>query len=87
MTQKLADAIKLTLISPNEPDVNLEPANVVDGLFFIGRAIEQVARSLSDLGTAGASTPMGAIEVLAMELKTASELIAGAMDQSSTNGE
>ena len=87
MTRKLADAIELTLISPNETDVNLEPANVVDGLFFIGRAIQKVAHALSDLGTAGAATPMGAIEVLAMELKTASELIAGAMDQSSTNGE
>ena len=87
MTQKLADAIRDTLISPNETDVNLESANVVDGLFFIGRAIQQVARSLSDLGTAGAATPMGAIEFLAVELKTASELIAGVMDQSSINGE
>jgi len=87
VTRKLADAIELTLISPNETDVNLEPANVVDGLFFIGRAIEQVARSLSDLGTAGASTPMGAIEVLALELKTAAELIAATMEQSSINGE
>ena len=87
MTRKLADAIELTLISPNETDVNLEPANVVDGLFFIGRAIQKVAHALSDLGTGSAETPFGAIEVLAMELKTASELIAGAMDQSSTNGE
>ena len=87
MTQKLADAIRDTLISPNEPDVNLEPANVVDGLFFIGRAIKQVARSLSDLGTASAETPMGAIEVLALELKTAAELIAATMEQSSINGE
>jgi hypothetical protein len=29
----IARAIKATLISPNETDQNLEPANAVDGLF------------------------------------------------------
>jgi hypothetical protein len=33
-----AEAIRATLISPNESDRNLEAANVVDGLFAIARA-------------------------------------------------
>jgi hypothetical protein len=36
-------ALLETLISPNEVDSNLEPANVVDGLFAIARAIEHLA--------------------------------------------
>jgi hypothetical protein len=32
-------ALRETLISPNESDRNWEPANVVDGLFAIMRAI------------------------------------------------
>ena len=34
------NAIRSTLISPNEADSNSEPANVVDGLFAIARAID-----------------------------------------------
>jgi hypothetical protein len=39
----VAEAIKVTLISPNESDSNLEAANVVDGLFAIARAIQRLA--------------------------------------------
>jgi hypothetical protein len=38
-----AEAIENTLVSPNEHDRNLEPANVVDGLFAIARAIHRIA--------------------------------------------
>ncbi len=38
-----ADAIRFTLISPNEADSNSEPANVVDGLFAIARALDRLA--------------------------------------------
>ena len=41
--KEIAQALKATLISPNECDRNLEPANVVDGLFAIARAIERLA--------------------------------------------
>lgn len=34
------------LSSPNELDTNLEAANVVDGLYFIGRAINRLAAAL-----------------------------------------
>jgi len=34
------------LISPNEIDRNCEPANVVDGLFEIARAIRYLAKSV-----------------------------------------
>lgn len=57
------------LISKHELNQNLEPANVVDGLFAIARSLDHVARALRDLGNADASTPMGAIENLSKELK------------------
>jgi len=36
-------AIAAGLISPNEADRNGEPANVVDGLFAIARAVHRLA--------------------------------------------
>jgi hypothetical protein len=44
--EKIAEAIKATLISPNEADRNLEAANVVDGLFAIARGLHHVADAL-----------------------------------------
>lgn len=40
---QIASAIMETFISPNECDTNYEPANVVDGLFAIARAIYRLA--------------------------------------------
>jgi hypothetical protein len=40
------DALRNALLSPNECDVNLEPANVVDGLFAIARALVAVAQAI-----------------------------------------
>ena len=68
-TDKLAEAIVHTLTSPNEPDRNLEPANVVDGLYAIARGLHAVAASVDRLGTNGADTNMGAIELLASEVR------------------
>jgi hypothetical protein len=42
----LAEALRETLISPSECDSNLEPANVVDGLFAIARALLAVAKGI-----------------------------------------
>jgi hypothetical protein len=42
------NAIRGALISPNESDPNGEAANVVDGLFAIARAIEQLAGRSND---------------------------------------
>lgn len=39
-------AIAAALISPNEADSNGEPANVVDGLFAIARAIGDLAMAV-----------------------------------------
>ena len=44
----VATAILESLISPNEQDRNLEPANVVDGLFAIARALGRIADALED---------------------------------------
>jgi hypothetical protein len=44
-----SDAVKALLecfISPNEADSNLEPANVVDGLFAIARGLQSIAREI-----------------------------------------
>jgi len=44
MTEKvqtqIVGALKAALISPNEPDRDGEPSNIVDGLFAIARAID-----------------------------------------------
>lgn len=45
----VASALRDRLISPNESDRNLEPANVVDGLFAIARAIAQLAAAVERL--------------------------------------
>jgi len=44
----LPKAIRETLISPNELDRNMEPANVVDGLFTIARTIDRLAKAIED---------------------------------------
>ena len=50
-------------------DVNGEAFNVADGLYAIASALDNVAHALKNLGIANASTPMGAIEILAFEIK------------------
>jgi hypothetical protein len=44
----LGEALRETMISPNEYDSNLEPANVVDGLFAIARALTAVAKAIEE---------------------------------------
>ena len=39
------DGLRETLISPNESDPNGEPANLVDGMYAIARALRAIARS------------------------------------------
>lgn len=48
MTGQLTEAIRATLISPNETDSNLEPANVVDGLYAIARALNRIAEAIEN---------------------------------------
>lgn len=47
--QEIARSLRDVFISPNEADSNFEPANVVDGLYFIGRAIKQLAEAVEGL--------------------------------------
>lgn len=44
----IAQAIRYALTSPNESDRNGETANVVDGLYFIGRALYAVADAIAN---------------------------------------
>ena len=47
--EAIQDALESCLISPNESNSNLEKANVVDGLFAIARAIDNVASALREI--------------------------------------
>lgn len=77
----VSDALMETLISPNEHNTNLEAANVVDGLFAIARALNDVAKSLRELGVNDAATPMGAVEMLAKEVKDGADRLSYAILQ------
>lgn len=77
---KIADAIELSFGS-NSTDER----NVVDALFAIANSIEKLASAVNRLGTNDAATNMGAIELLAMEVKNAGESIAGAIENTSMN--
>jgi hypothetical protein len=59
-------AIKACLIAENEDG---ECANLTEGLFAIARAIQYLAHTVERLGLNGASTGMGAIEVLSLEVR------------------
>ena len=52
MSKALADAINDTLSSPSECCRNLEKANVVDGLFFVGRKIGRGALRMTHIAEA-----------------------------------
>lgn len=49
--EREAEALWGTLQSPNESDSNGEPANVVDGLYSISRAIHHLARAIEGVRT------------------------------------
>ena len=56
-----------------------EAVNIVDGLLAIAAAIGSLARAIDRLGTADAATPMGAIEILSMEIKDGFSNLASAV--------
>ena len=47
LADEITDAMDRLLISENEHDSAGEPANIVDGLFAIARAIEAVAAAMN----------------------------------------
>ena len=55
-TDPPAVAIAAGLVSPNETDTNGEPANVVDGLFAIARAIDRLAQATFDAAAVRSGT-------------------------------
>lgn len=78
MSKETAQAIRDTMISPNVPDANLEPANLVDVLDGIGRAIRA---GLKNLGAGDHSSPMGAVEFHAVKVGEAGGKIAESLDR------
>jgi hypothetical protein len=78
---KVADALLATLFSSSELDSNCESANVVDGLFAIARSMDRVAKALNRLGTGNAPTDMGAVEFLAVEVKSGLDSLAASVEQ------
>jgi len=69
----LVDTILSVLQSPNAPDSNMEPSNVVD-------ALDHIAIQLKYLGGGQNSDTRGAVEVLAISVKGAGTLISDAID-------
>lgn len=53
-TEILANTIRRVLESPNEPDRNMEPANIVDGLFALARAVHTLAKAIESQTSEGA---------------------------------
>lgn len=53
----IAESIRDVGISPNEADTNGEPANLVDGLFFMGRQLRRIADALEYIAVPTGSTP------------------------------
>jgi hypothetical protein len=45
---RLAAALTAVFISPNEPDRNLVPANIVDAIAELARSIRALAAALDD---------------------------------------
>jgi len=57
----LSEALRACLFSPAEMDINLESANVVDGLFAIARAINGLSSTMEKV--AGNMDNLAAIAV------------------------
>ena len=76
MSKELAAALRDIFTSPSVSDRNMEPANLVDVLDDIARAIRFSAKHL---GSGDAATQMGALENLAKEVKEGSERMAGGL--------
>ena len=74
-----AAAINAVGISPNESDSNGEPANLVDGLFAIARALQGLTYQVKQLGV-GDTDGMGAVEFAAVRVATALNGVAAAID-------
>jgi hypothetical protein len=62
-------ALVATLISSNETTDGKQPANMVDGLFAIARAIEKLAFHVKYLGGGDNADTMGAVEFLATKVE------------------
>jgi hypothetical protein len=77
-----ADVLAATLISSNETahDSDRQPANVVDSLFAIARAIEKLAFHVKYLGGGDNADTRGAVEFLAMKVESAGDRTSEAGD-------
>ncbi len=63
-------------------EIDGDAVNVVDGLFAIAASLAGVAQAIYKLGLADASTPMGAIESLSLEMRDGfSNLCAALMER------
>jgi hypothetical protein len=67
-------------ISPNENDRNCEAANVVDGLFIVGRALYAVAKAIDKLADTNRPIPIGAIDLWTGEINDGLGEIAKAIE-------
>lgn len=77
----IEELIANSLHSSQETGGDGRSANIVDALFFIGRNIGQLAQAIERLGVNGASTPMGAIEALGLEIKKLAGALRGGFSE------
>ena len=59
-----AQALRETLISPNVPDRNLEPANVVDVLAAVSVSLHQISNAITPVAIPGTDAGGGHVECL-----------------------
>lgn len=64
MSDPVAKAIRETLISPNVPDSNLEPANMVDVIANLSNGAFRIASAITPVAVAGKDAAGGHVESL-----------------------
>jgi len=69
MDDQAVNQMEEALYSVMSTDKEFTGANMTDGLFAIARAIERNAAALERLGLNGATSDMGAMELVGYELK------------------
>ena len=72
-TENIAQAIRDTLISPNEVDRNLEAANIVDALFAVARGLFAIAEAIKEHGKADLNIDYRALNDLPRNRREAAE--------------
>ncbi len=77
---QIAQAINYALVSPNEADSNMEPANVTDGLFALMRAVRFLGATLGTVQHDEQYGTITSVESVAQAISNSGERIAEALN-------